>query len=248
VSDDIDPRDQEDVVVIEQRDKHTLTYIATAAVLGIALGGLVGSIITKNQWESAYQHLEQKFDKTKAEQAEVVVENAEAVERKVANIEDQINERVTAATDAVKLQSKQDIQDVQSMVTELEKVNIELSKQVDSYSIEIKQYKASITKLNAKIDMQASIFERARELFQRELLIKQELTQLRKKRDVLEPKIARYKKECDIYLAGASFDVNSSACDKYDEVNSNMSQVDQMIEVHKLDLRDIENISDNIGL
>ncbi|MGB5804261.1 MAG: chromosome partitioning protein ParA, partial [Vibrio anguillarum] len=38
---DIDAQD--DVVVIEERDKRTYVYIALAGVLGLALGGLIGS-------------------------------------------------------------------------------------------------------------------------------------------------------------------------------------------------------------
>ncbi|NVC96169.1 chromosome partitioning protein ParA, partial [Vibrio natriegens] len=53
--------EHEDVVVIEQRDKRTQIYIAIAAVLGIAVGGLVGAILTANKWESAYQSLEEKY-------------------------------------------------------------------------------------------------------------------------------------------------------------------------------------------
>ncbi|MDB1123812.1 hypothetical protein [Vibrio algarum] len=63
MSKNVDPRDQEDVVVIEQRDKHTLVYIAIAAVFGIAIGGLIGSVVTKNKWQPAYQSLEKSLSK-----------------------------------------------------------------------------------------------------------------------------------------------------------------------------------------
>ena len=46
--------EQDDVVVIEERDKRTHIYIAIAAVLGLAFGGLVGSVVTANKWESTY--------------------------------------------------------------------------------------------------------------------------------------------------------------------------------------------------
>ena len=49
------------VFVIEERDKRTHIYIAIAAVLGLAFGGLVGSIVTANKWESTYHVLEEKY-------------------------------------------------------------------------------------------------------------------------------------------------------------------------------------------
>ncbi len=47
------------MVVIEERDKRT--HIAIAAVLGLAFGGLAGSVLTANKWESTYQVLEDKY-------------------------------------------------------------------------------------------------------------------------------------------------------------------------------------------
>lgn len=41
-----DNQENEDVVVIEERDKRTHLYIIIAGVLGLALGGLVGSSLT----------------------------------------------------------------------------------------------------------------------------------------------------------------------------------------------------------
>lgn len=248
MSKNVDPRDQEDVVVIEQRDKHTLVYIAIAAVFGIAIGGLIGSVVTKNKWQPAYQSLEKKLVEAKQSQTEVIVQKVEAVERKEADIENEIALRVTEQMTVLALNSKKEVEKSQEMVTELEKVNIEMEAQIQAQVKEIEQNIEAISELEKQISMQANIFDRARELFQRELLIKQDLTKLQKERDVLEPRLKRFNKECDVYLDGASFEVNSSSCDKRDEINSNISQIDQMIEVHKLDLRDIEGISNSIGL
>lgn len=39
----------DDVVVIEERDRRTYLYIAIAGVLGLALGGLIGSTFTASK-------------------------------------------------------------------------------------------------------------------------------------------------------------------------------------------------------
>ncbi|GHY13277.1 hypothetical protein VCSRO69_0614 [Vibrio cholerae] len=96
--------------------------------------------------------------------------------------------------------------------------------------------------------MQVTMLERSRELFQRELKIKQELEGLQKERDSLVPKLKVLKKECDIYLEGKSWDAKSDACDKQDEANSRVSQIDQMIRVHQMDLEEIKALSEEIGL
>lgn len=43
-------------------------------------------------------------------------------------------------------------------------------------------------------------------------------------------------------------DAKSDACDKQDEANSRVSQIDQMIRVHQMDLEEIKALSEEIGL
>ena len=93
-----------------------------------------------------------------------------------------------------------------------------------------------------------TMFERSREVFRKELQISQELESLEKERQALLPKIETLKKECDVFLEGKSWDVKSDACDKHDEANSRLSQVDQLIEVHKMDLKQIKEITEDMGL
>ncbi len=85
-------------------------------------------------------------------------------------------------------------------------------------------------------------------MFRKELQISQELESLEKERESLLPKIETLKKECDVFLEGKSWDVKSDACDRHDEANSRLSQVDQLIEVHKMDLKQIKDITAEMGL
>ena len=63
--------DNEEVVVIERRDKQSYLYIAIAAVLGIALGGLIGSTVTTSRWETSYQALQNQLEQLNNAKAEV---------------------------------------------------------------------------------------------------------------------------------------------------------------------------------
>ncbi|EEY44046.1 chromosome segregation ATPase [Vibrio mimicus VM223] len=133
-------------------------------------------------------------------------------------------------------------------VAELEKHNVDLEQQLDDQKKALEIADAQNNQLNRQTDMQATMLERSRELFQRELKIKQELEALQKERDSLVPKVKVLKKECDIYLEGKSWDAKSDSCDKQDEANSRISQIDQMIRVHQMDLEEIKSLSEEIGL
>ncbi len=96
--------------------------------------------------------------------------------------------------------------------------------------------------------MQATMFESAKDLFKKEEQTKSELKALQKEKQELGPKIKALKAECDAYLDGASWDAKSDSCDKQDEANSRMSQVEQMIQVHQMDLKQIQALSEELGL
>ena len=104
------------------------------------------------------------------------------------------------------------------------------------------------SQLNRQADMQATMFERSRELFQQELKVKMELESLEKERESLLPKIDALKVDCDAYLEGTSWDAKSDSCDKQDEANSRLSQVNQMIKVHQMDLKQMKELSEQLGL
>ncbi len=127
-------------------------------------------------------------------------------------------------------------------------MNISLESQVKEQKATLSTTKSENDKLNRQADMQATIFERSREVFRKELQISQELESLEKERESLLPKIETLKKECDVFLEGKSWDVKSDACDRHDEANSRLSQVDQLIEVHKMDLKQIKDITAEMGL
>ena len=245
-----DQNDQDNVVVIEERDKRTYLYIAVAAVFGLAIGGLLGAVVTQNKWETAYHQLENRLENGTKPLAVRV--NEKEVEQKSIDIEAEVEKRVAEQLETelaiLQKEHKAELQATSNMVTELEKVNIELEAKIKSQEESIEQVQKENVQLNQKADMQSVVFERSRELFQRELKIKLELDKLQQERDELEPKVSQYKKDCDAYLEGGNWDVAADSCDKQDEVNSRLSQIYQMIEVYKLDLRQIQQITGEIGL
>ncbi|HDM8224192.1 TPA: chromosome partitioning protein ParA [Vibrio campbellii] len=236
--------DQDEVVVIEERDKRTHIYIAIAAVLGLAFGGLAGSAMTASKWESTYQVLEEKYQALAQDKTNLVSQ----VKTREAGLDKEIDAKVATLLAEKEEAHKAELKALQEQLTEVEKVNLSLESQVKEQKATLNTTKSENDKLNRQADMQATIFERSREVFRKELQISQELESLEKERQALLPKIETLKKECDVFLEGKSWDVKSDACDKHDEANSRLSQVDQLIEVHKMDLKQIKEITEDMGL
>ena len=236
--------DQDEVVVIEERDKRTHIYIAIAAVLGLAFGGLAGSAMTASKWESTYQALEEKYQALAQDKTNLVSQ----VKTREAGIDKEIDVKVAKLLTEKEEAHKAELKALQEQLTEVEKVNLSLESQVKEQKATLNTTKSENDKLNRQADMQATMFERSREVFRKELQISQELESLEKERQALMPKIEKLKKECDVFLEGKSWDVKSDACDKHDEANSRLSQVDQLIEVNKMDLKQIKEITEDMGL
>ncbi|MCZ4372631.1 chromosome partitioning protein ParA [Vibrio diazotrophicus] len=236
--------DHDDVVVIEQRDKRGVVYIAVAAVLGLALGGLIGSTVTASKWEKTYQVLEAQYQKS----LETKTEEVAVAEQNKTSAQEEFDKQLAAAMDEQEQKHQQALANIESQLTELEKVNMSLEAQVAEQKAQLEQTAQQNAKLNRQSDMQTTMLERSRELFQQELKIKQEVETLQKERDELVPKLKTLKKECDVYLEGKSWDATSDSCDKQDAASSRISQIDQMLRIHQMDLEQIKALSEELGL
>ncbi len=234
----------DDVVVIEERDKRTHIYICLAVVLGLAFGGLVGMQLTASQWQDTYQSLQSKYQDLLSEKALIV----EKVNTRQEKVDYEIDQRLEAALQQQSELHQAKFLSLTEQTTELEKVNLSLESQVQQLRDELAVMQENNQKLERQVDMQTSLFARSRELFQREVTVAQELEKLQLEREELMPKIASFKKACDVYLKGNSWDSKSDSCDKMDEANSRVSHIDQMVEVYRLDLKQIQSISEELGL
>lgn len=239
-----DRHENDDVVVIEERDKRTHLYIVIAGVLGLALGGLIGSTLTAQKWESTYQSLEKQYQTLVADKQQM----ANQVEQRVAKVDDEVAEKLQLAIQAQQEEHKMAVDALQTQIEELKASNATLEEQVAEQKQQLSTVSSQNSQLNRQADMQATMFERSRELFQQELKVSQELEVLEKEREELAPKIVELKKQCDIYLEGTSWDAKSDACDKQDEAQSRLSQVEQMIRVHQMDLKQMKALSEELGL
>lgn len=240
---DIESTD-DDVVVIEERDKRTYLYIVVAGVLGLAIGGLIGSSFTAKQWQSTYLELQEQYKSLEQDRETLVV----TVEKRVAKVDDEVEQKLKAAMVEQQAKFDQQLQAMNTQVAELEKANLSLEEQLDGQKKQLADANKANNKLNYQANMQVTLLERSRELFQRELQVKQELEALMQERQELEPKLEALKTECNTYLDGTSWDAKSDSCDKQDEASSRISQINQMIRVHQMDLEQIKTIAEQLGM
>jgi DNA repair exonuclease SbcCD ATPase subunit len=244
VSSEKNIEEQEDVVVIEQRDKRTHIYIAIAAVLGLAFGGLVGSVLTANKWESTYQVLEEKYETLAQDKTQLISQ----VKVREEDLEKEMQGKVAALLAEQEEEHQKALKKLQSQLAEVEKVNLSLESRVKQQNDKISTATSENEKLSRQSGIQATMLERSREVFQKELKVSQELESLTKEREKLIPKIKKLKKECDVYLDGTSWDVKSDVCNKHDQATSRLSQVEQLIEVYTMDLKQIKEMGEDMGL
>lgn len=236
--------EQEEVVVIEERDKRSQLYIGLAAVIGLALGGLVGSSVTATKWENTYSVLEQRYEELRDSKKQLVTR----VEEKVAKVDTEIDSKIEEALAKQAKVHLEELEALQDASIELEKANLSLEMQLSEQKQVLTESQKENTKLNRQADMQSTMFERSRELFRKELQISQELEKLEKERDSILPNVEPLKKECDVFLEGTSWDAKSDACDKHDAANSRLSDIRQMIAVHQMDLKQIKSLIEDMGL
>lgn len=236
--------EQDEVVVIEERDKRSQLYIGIAAVLGLALGGLIGSTVTASKWESTYQVLETRYQELRESKTELMT----SVEAKVAKVDTEVDAKVEVALMKQTEAHQKELKDLEKQSAVLEKANYSLEQQLNEQKRTLEETLQNNQKLNRQADMQSILFERSREVFRKELQISQELEKLEKERNELEQRLGSLKKACDVFLDGTSWDAKSDACEKQDNANSRLSDIRQMIEVHTMDLKQIKTLTEEMGL
>jgi chromosome segregation ATPase len=238
--DDLD----EDVVVIEQRDKKTYLYIGLAAVLGIAVGGLIGGMITVKQWESAYQALETRFHHLESENQEKISTTENKNKKLIQQLKNEFNQKLESEKSVYQDQLKVFNQELDA----LKQANAALKSQMAAQKTQLSQASEKNAVLDRQANLQASLLERSRELFQREFKVKQSLVALEKEKETLTRKVKSLQKECDEYLQGTSWNAHSDACNQQDAASERIKKVNQLIRVNQMDLKQIQVLTKELGV
>ncbi|MDP5254953.1 MULTISPECIES: chromosome partitioning protein ParA [unclassified Vibrio] len=200
--------------------------------------------MTTKHWQETYQALEVKYQENREANSQLIAQ----VNEKELELDKSLEDKVQSALDKQNEAYKAKVKSLQEKIVALETKNETLNSQLDSEKQSLGHLQKKNQQLEQTKSIQASVFERSREVFQKELTIKQELEKLESEKESLNTKISKLKKACDLYLAGTSWDATSDSCDKQDQATSRLSQVNQMISVHKMDLQDIKIMTEKLGL
>ncbi|SHF17193.1 chromosome partitioning protein ParA [Vibrio gazogenes] len=242
-SDNLDDGD-EDVVVIEQRDKRTYFYIGIAAAIGIAAGGLIGALLSGQRWQQSYQALETRYHQLEQANQKTLVNSDQQTHLKIQQLSKEFDQKLAEQ----KSTYQQQLDVLNGKIDQLTQEKTALTEQLSKEKSKITQVNKVNNRLNHQADLQATMFERSRELFQKELKVKQSLESLEQERDTLQQKKKELKKECDLYLQGTSWDAHSDACDQQDAANERLGKINQLIKVNQMDLKEIQALAKDLGI
>lgn len=236
--------DNEEVVVIEQKDNKARLYIGIAAVLGIATGGLIGASITQNDWQKRYTELESRYQQTLTQ-----TQNHEAtLSEQLSMAESESQLKLRKAVEEKVVEHQEQIEELNSQIAQLEQDKTDLANQLSSQKKQLVKEEKKNTQLARKNDIQSSMFEQSQELFKREAELKAEVAKLEQERAQITPNLDRLKKDCDLYLEGTSWDAKSDSCERYDSATASLSQIEQMLKVHNMDLNHIATLKTELGI
>ncbi len=248
---DIDQKEYgDDVVVIEEKGKiaHITSYVVVSLLLGATIGGFALSSVTESKWREAYAQLETKY-LTEKNKASIATQKAqEAIEENTKTEKTDTEKKIEKEQTIVKEEHDAQMNQLNAQIAQLEKKNKQHASLLTSQQNKIEKLNAANNDLTRRNELQLVMLQEAKGLFRRELQVTQELSMLEAEAEELQPRLSTFKKECDIYLKGESWDVKSDACDQRDNAQSRLSQIQQMINVHKMDIKQIRALTDDIGM
>ena len=142
-----------------------------------ALIGRMG-VDPEHGWEANYQVLEEKYQQVEDSKKASV---DQAAQRQAA-LSAEVEEKISAAVAERDQVHQAEVEQLKAQITKLESSNKTLKAQVSEKAKLLTEADDKNMKLNAQADIQATVLERSREVFQREVKVKQELAALQSER------------------------------------------------------------------
>ena len=234
----------EDVIIIEEKSKASLWVAGITLIIGVIAGGLIGSSVSDNKWSAAYTQLEAK---TKQYQSELQQAKQKSAELDVLIAKEK--EQVLEAQKKVNEEEK-----TQLIAAEMEKRSSlsksvgTLTSQKTSLEMQVEEQNKQIVKLSNQVDLQLVMLSRSKQLFQRQLQLKEEASALEVKIEVTGANEKQLKKECAVYLEGKSWDVKSDVCKRQETAKKQIAEYNDELQLLQMDIKEIDSISEDLGM
>ncbi|MDD9194580.1 hypothetical protein PVK62_01870 [Aliivibrio sp. S3MY1] len=234
----------EDVIIIEEKSKTSHWVAGVTLIIGAIAGGLIGSSVSDNKWSEAYAQLEVK---TKQYQAELKQAGVKSTELDALIL--------TEKEQALKEQKKVNEEDKAQAIAAEAKKRASITKEVGvlkshnaSLGMQVEEQDKQITQLTNQVDLQLTMLSRAKQLFQRQLQLKEEASALQIKVEVTTTNEKQLAKECKVYLEGKSWDVKSDVCKRQEEAKNLITQYNDELQLLQMDIIEIDRISEDLGM
>ncbi|MUK63100.1 hypothetical protein GNP81_05490 [Aliivibrio fischeri] len=234
----------EDVIIIEEKSKASHWVAGVTLIIGAVAGGLIGSSISENKWTEAYTQLETQ---TKQYQSQLTQAKEKSAEVDVL-VEKEKQQALEAQKQTLDEEKAQAIVEESKKHATLTKEVSALKSQKASLEMQVEEQNKQIDKLTNQVDLQVTMLTRAKQLFQRQLQLKEEASALEVKLEVTTSNEKRLAKECEVYLEGKSWDVKSDVCQRQEAAKKLITQYNDELQLLQMDIKEIDSISESIGM
>ncbi|WP_063663254.1 hypothetical protein [Aliivibrio fischeri] len=234
----------EDVIIIEEKSKASHWVAGVTLIIGAVAGGLIGSSISENKWTEAYTQLETQTKQYQSQLTQAKEKSAE-VDVLVEKEKQQALEAQKQTLDEEKAQAI--VEESKKHATLTKEVGV-LKSQKASLEMQVEEQNKQIDKLTNQVDLQVTMLTRAKQLFQRQLQLKEEASALEVKLEVTTSNEKRLAKECEVYLEGKSWDVKSDVCQRQEAAKKLIAQYNDELQLLQMDIKEIDSISESIGM
>lgn len=234
----------EDVIIIEEKSKANHWVAGITLLLGAVAGGLIGSTVSENKWAEAYTQLEVK---TKQYQTQLTQEKEKSAKVDVL-VEREKQQALEAQKQTLDKEKEQAIVEESKKHTALAKDLKTLASQKTSLEMQVEEQEKQIDHLTNQVNLQLTMLSRAKQLFQRQLQLKEEASALEAKIEVTTNNEKRLAKECEVYLEGKSWDVKSDVCQRQEAAKKQITEYTDELQLLQMDIKEIDSISESIGM
>lgn len=234
----------EDVIIIEEKSKGNHWVAGLTLLVGAIAGGLIGSSISDNTWSEKYAQLEQKIQQHQTELQQAATKTAELDSL----IKQEKEQALALQKKALEEEKQQAILTEAKKATQLTKNVGALESQKASLEMQVEEQDKQIIKLANQVDLQVTMLSQAKQLFQRQLQLKEEASKIEMKIETTSASEDKLAKECAVYLEGKSWDVKSDVCKRQEEAKKQINQYNDDLQLLQMDIKEIDMISEDLGM
>ncbi len=236
-----------DVVVIEEHKAGFYWVALLGVLLGLAVGGFIGDNLSSTKWREAYQKIELKLADSN-QTVEKYKQNLEKLSQSIIEAQQKQQEVKVEVVNQEELKLKANLSILEETNQTLKTKNAAMNRQNEELDSQVESLNATVDQLNNQVGLQLTMLSRAKALFQRQLVLKEKVIIIEQELDTLPAKIKRMTADCQAYESGKGWDSASDSCNALDSLKQRRSELNQELDMHNMDINEIDSISESLGM